>query len=87
MKRHTSALSRSSLRSRLVLGGPLLLTLAGAVSACANTEPRELGFTQSTQDLANVPDAPFFEEASQFAGRWVGTAEETLALTADGSIS
>jgi hypothetical protein len=85
MKRHTSALSRS-LRSRLVLGGPLLLTLAGAVSACADTEPRELGFTQSTQDLTNVPDEPFFEEASQFVGRWVGPAEETLALTADGSI-
>jgi hypothetical protein len=69
-----------------VLGTPLLLTLAGAVSACANTEPRELGFTQSTQDLANVPDEPFFEEANEFVGRWVGTAQETLALTADGSI-
>lgn len=84
MKRHTSGLS-SSLRSRLVLGGPLLLTLAGAISACADTEPRELGFTQSTQDLVNVPDEPFFEESTQFVGHWVGSAEDTLALTADGA--
>lgn len=68
-----------------MFGAPLALTLAGALSACADAEPRELGFTQSAQDLANVPTQPFFEEAAQFVGRWEGTAEDTLALTADGS--
>lgn len=86
MKRHTSDLGRSpSLRSRLLLGAPLALTLAGVLSACADTEPRDLGFTQTQQDLANVPEEPFFDDSTQFVGRWVGSAEDTLALTADGS--
>jgi hypothetical protein len=84
MKRHTSVLAVSSLRSRLLFGAPLALSLAGALSACAEAEPRDLGFTQSAQDLATEPTEPFFEDATQFAGRWVGSAAETLALS-DGS--
>lgn len=57
-----------------------LLPAAALLAACADPAPRELGFTQSAQELSQIPDQPFFSEASEFVGTWVGTAEEPLAL-------
>lgn len=86
MKRRTSVRSRfRSLQARAALGAPLTLALAGALAACADPEPRELGFTQSAQDLRVEPTEPFFEPSSEFIGRWVGTAVEPLALSGGSS--
>lgn len=84
MKRHTSPRSSRFLRSQLALGAPLVLLSAGAIPACADAQPRDLGFTQSAQDLSIEPTEPFFSDIREFAGRWVGSAEDTLALDGDG---
>jgi hypothetical protein len=54
--------------------------------ACAEPAPRELGFTQSAQELGGPSDDHFFIPASDFAGTWIGTAEEPLALSSSGTV-
>lgn len=63
----------------------LACLVAAALPACIDAEPRDLGFTQSTEELSlDDPNTPFFSPTSDFIGRWVGSAQETLALTDDG---
>jgi hypothetical protein len=83
MKARQPSLRTRSLR---ITSLSLLCALAPALPACADPEPRDLGFTQSTEDLS-VEDTttPFFSPTSDFIGRWVGVAQETLALGDDGA--
>jgi hypothetical protein len=58
--------------------------LLGAASGCQTEPGRELGQALDERLLpvvAEVPsEAPFGVPASEFAGRWIGTAEDPLAL-------
>jgi hypothetical protein len=71
-------------RSSLLSISPLLVPFGVALAACADPSPRDLGFTQSAQDLTNVPDTFFFSDANEFVGTWVGAAAEPLALDLNG---
>ena len=57
--------------------GVVASTLLAA--ACQDAE-RELGYTQTDQDLRGQPSEPFFGAPDDFAGRWIGSAEDPLAL-------
>lgn len=54
-------------------------------SSCQQTETRELGFTQSAQNLTTDPTQPFNSPVDGFLGRWVGQADDALAFGEDGS--
>jgi len=55
------------------------------LAACQETEPRDLGFTEgASQDLAGDVTQPFYASSDDFLGRWIGQAQEPLALTDDG---
>lgn len=84
MKRHNTSTS-TSLPARGARALLALSALAAIAAACADPSPRDLGFTQTAQDLNNIPDTAFFSDVDEFVGKWVGSAQEPLALTADGS--
>jgi hypothetical protein len=72
-------------RSRACSALGLLCLVSAALPACAEAEPRDLGFTQSQDNLSvEPPTEPFYTSVDTVVGRWVGQAEETLALTDDG---
>jgi hypothetical protein len=89
MKRHlqlqatiqTHHSARVSLPAAVVTTSILTLLLA----ACQGAEPRDLGFTQNEQNLARDVEEPFYTAGDEFVGRWIGEAEEPLALTDDGT--
>lgn len=85
MKRHlqlqATAPSHHSVRVTVITTSILTLLLA----ACQEAEPRDLGFTQSEQNLERDVTEPFHTAGDEFVGRWVGQAEEPLALTDDGA--
>jgi hypothetical protein len=58
--------------------------LLGAAAGCRLEPGRDLGRTLDEQSLPVVAtpprDTPFGVPASEFAGRWIGTAEDPLAL-------
>jgi hypothetical protein len=71
-------------RPRL-LGAASLCSFGALLPACIEAEPRDLGFTQSSDDVSVAePREPFASSSNEFLGRWVGGAEEPLALTEDG---
>jgi hypothetical protein len=90
MKRHlqqstlSSSLHRSATRATLRFAASTALVTVLA-SACQGTENRDLGFTESGQNLATEPTEPFLSTVDDFAGRWVGQAEEPLAFGEDSS--
>ncbi|MEY2935762.1 MAG: hypothetical protein RL033_6511, partial [Pseudomonadota bacterium] len=66
-----------------------LLALGGALLACQTEPERDLGWTlesrgQQVQDPE--PTAAFTTPREDFAGRWVGTAEDPLALGGPGEV-
>jgi hypothetical protein len=72
--------------SRCCKAVALACLVAAGLPACAEAEPRELGFTQSAEDLStdDEPSQPFYAALDVAFGRWVGQAEEPLALSDDG---
>jgi hypothetical protein len=73
-------------RARVLGSVSIACALGVSLPACVDAEPRDLGFTQSSDDLS-VDDRrePFVSPSSEFVGRWLGSAEEPLALSEDGS--
>ncbi|HTV19294.1 MAG TPA: hypothetical protein VMG12_11500 [Polyangiaceae bacterium] len=73
------------LRSRFQ-PSPLSLCLAACAAllgvACEGVEPRDLGSTSAPITL----DEPFRSDINEFAGRWVGSAEDILALNGNGPV-
>jgi hypothetical protein len=57
----------------------LAASCALAGIGCEGAAPRDLGSSSSPFTL----DAPFSSDVSEFAGRWVGSAENILALNGD----
>jgi hypothetical protein len=53
-----------------------------ACQAIGSDEPRNLGSTDSLLVQVPAPDAPFVTDIESFQGRWVGVAEDPLALGA-----
>lgn len=84
--RHPSHMKNKPLRStsRLSFLGALVAMSGALAAACQDAEQRELGYTQADQDLRSreqsEPIEPFFTGPDEFAGRWVGTAEDPLGL-------
>ena len=65
--------------------GSLFASSALLAAACQNSE-RELGYTQTDQDLRGQPSEPaepFFDGPDAFVGRWIGTASDPLAFGDD----
>lgn len=89
MKRHLQlqATAQSHCSARVSLPVTVVTTsiLTLLLAACQGAEPRDLGFTQSEQNLARDVAEPFYSAADEFVGRWIGEAQEPLALTDDGS--
>lgn len=79
MKRHTGSLTARS----LIRCGIVALPLLGAL-ACQDVATRELGYTDDDAlDLTAAPDEPtepFTTDPREFAGRWIGEAQESLAF-------
>jgi hypothetical protein len=78
MKRHT----RSLIARSIIVSGFAATTLLGAL-ACQDVSQRELGYTHDDAlNLTVAPDEPtepFTIDVREFAGRWIGEAEESLA--------
>src|SRR5688572_30331204 len=71
--------------SRFLRTTGIACSLGALLPACVDAEPRDLGFTQTSDELSlQEPDEPFISATSEFVGRWVGAAQEPLALTDDG---
>ena len=69
--------------SRASLIASTLVASAALASACQNTESRELGYTQVDQDLRNQPTQPFYTSPDELIGRWIGTAQDPIAIGRD----
>jgi hypothetical protein len=88
MKRHLQL--RTALPSRRQPSLPLSLAVRTTalvtvlLAACQEAEPRDLGFTHGAQNLASDVTEPFYSSGDSFVGRWIGRAQEPLALTDDG---
>jgi hypothetical protein len=71
--------------SQLSLLGSVIAVGAMLAAACQG-EQRELGYTRGEREMrGSEPTEPFFTRLDEFVGRWVGTAEDPLALGAGGT--
>jgi hypothetical protein len=91
MKNTTLPVRRQSRRSAspITIAPRFILQLCAltlGAAGCAGME--DLGATdEASQNLEATPALPFYEQSDQFAGRWIGQAEEPLALEQPGASS
>jgi hypothetical protein len=82
MKTHSFT---SRFRPRFFGAAHVACSLGALLPSCVDAEPRDLGFTQSSDDLSvGESGEPFVSPSNEFVGRWVGSAQEPLAFSDDG---